>query len=112
MKTLQIRHVPDDVHRRLKARAAEEGMSLSELALAELRRSLDKPTRRELFERLYDRLPQEFLWMRELILSALWRSPEHWTRGCLRGVPGIRAVIQVPAPRRAGDRQATGNLSK
>ncbi len=33
---------------------------------------------RELFEKLYDRLPQEFMWMRELILSALWRSEEHW----------------------------------
>ena len=33
---------------------------------------------RELFEKLYDRLPQEFMWMREMILSALWRSPEHW----------------------------------
>jgi len=33
---------------------------------------------RELFERLYDRLPQEFLYMRELILSSLWRSPEKW----------------------------------
>jgi phosphoenolpyruvate carboxykinase (GTP) len=33
---------------------------------------------RELFEKLYDRLPQEFLWMRELILSALWRSEAHW----------------------------------
>ncbi len=33
---------------------------------------------RELFEKLYDRLPQEFMWMRELILSALWRSPETW----------------------------------
>ncbi|MGB3618509.1 MAG: phosphoenolpyruvate carboxykinase (GTP) [Catalinimonas sp.] len=32
----------------------------------------------ELFERLYDRLPKEFLYMRELLLSALWRSPEHW----------------------------------
>ena len=31
-----------------------------------------------LFERLYDRLPKEFLFMRELILSSLWRSPEHW----------------------------------
>ena len=29
-------------------------------------------------EKLYDRLPQEFMYMRELILSALWRSPEHW----------------------------------
>ncbi len=36
---------------------------------------------RELFEMLYDRLPQEFMWMRELILSALWRSPERWSLG-------------------------------
>ncbi len=34
---------------------------------------------RDLFEKLYDRLPQEFMLMRELILSALWRSPEHWS---------------------------------
>ena len=32
----------------------------------------------ELFERLYDKLPKEFLFMRELLLSGLWRSPEHW----------------------------------
>lgn len=32
----------------------------------------------ELFYKLYDKLPKEFLWMRELILSALWRSPEKW----------------------------------
>ncbi|HRI27440.1 MAG TPA: phosphoenolpyruvate carboxykinase (GTP), partial [Chitinophagales bacterium] len=32
----------------------------------------------ELFERGYDRLPKEFLFMRELLLSALWRSPESW----------------------------------
>ena len=32
----------------------------------------------ELFERIYDRLPKEFLFMRELLLSGLWRSPEHW----------------------------------
>ncbi len=31
-----------------------------------------------LFEKLYDRLPREFSHMRELTLSALWRSPEHW----------------------------------
>lgn len=32
----------------------------------------------ELFERLYDKLPKEFFFIRELLLSALWRSPEHW----------------------------------
>jgi phosphoenolpyruvate carboxykinase (GTP) len=32
----------------------------------------------ELFERLYDRIPKEFILMRELILSGLWRSPEQW----------------------------------
>jgi phosphoenolpyruvate carboxykinase (GTP) len=32
----------------------------------------------ELFMRLYDRLPKEMLYIRELILSSLWRSPEHW----------------------------------
>ncbi len=32
----------------------------------------------ELFEKLYDRLPKEMLFIRQLILSSLWRSPEHW----------------------------------
>ena len=32
----------------------------------------------ELFEKLYDRLPKEMLFLRELILSSLWRAPEHW----------------------------------
>jgi phosphoenolpyruvate carboxykinase (GTP) len=32
----------------------------------------------ELFVKLYDRLPKEMIFIRELILSALWRSPEHW----------------------------------
>jgi len=33
----------------------------------------------ELFEKAYDRLPKEFTFMRELLLSALWRSPERWS---------------------------------
>jgi len=33
----------------------------------------------EFFMRLYDRLPKEFIWIRELLTSSLWRSPERWT---------------------------------
>ncbi len=33
----------------------------------------------ELFEKMYDRLPKEFIFMRELLLSSLWRSPEKWS---------------------------------
>jgi phosphoenolpyruvate carboxykinase (GTP) len=32
----------------------------------------------ELFSMMYDKLPKEFFFIRELMLSALWRSPEHW----------------------------------
>ncbi len=32
----------------------------------------------ELFSQLYDHLPKEYFFMRELLLSSLWRSPEHW----------------------------------
>ncbi|MBS1951183.1 MAG: Phosphoenolpyruvate carboxykinase [GTP] [Cytophagales bacterium] len=33
----------------------------------------------ELFGRMYDKLPKEFLFLRELLLSSLWRSPEKWS---------------------------------
>ncbi|MGH8970598.1 MAG: FitA-like ribbon-helix-helix domain-containing protein [Actinomycetes bacterium] len=52
MKALQIRNVPDDVHRTLKARAAMAGMSLSDYALAELRRLAEEPTQEEVFARI------------------------------------------------------------
>ncbi len=52
MTMLQVRNVPDDVHRRLKARAAMAGMSLSDYALTQLSRSLDRPTREELLASL------------------------------------------------------------
>ncbi|HEY1690540.1 MAG TPA: hypothetical protein VGG39_00175 [Polyangiaceae bacterium] len=52
MGTIQIRHVPDELHRRVKARAAEAGMSLSDHVLDELRRAVERPTRAELLARL------------------------------------------------------------
>ncbi|MFN7942465.1 MAG: hypothetical protein U0X73_12785 [Thermoanaerobaculia bacterium] len=56
-KMIQIRNVPDALHRQLKVRAAEAGMSLSDFLLADLRRSLDRPTPAELRERLLTRSP-------------------------------------------------------
>lgn len=48
MSMIQVRNVPDDLHRQLKVRAAREGLTLSELALNELRRSVAVPTAAEL----------------------------------------------------------------
>jgi plasmid stability protein len=56
-RIIQIRHVPDDVHRKLKVRAALAGMSLSEYLLSEVRRALERPTRAEILERLARRRP-------------------------------------------------------
>lgn len=49
---IQVRNVPDAIHRRLKARAAEEGVSLSDFILAELRRLAERPSRREILARI------------------------------------------------------------
>ena len=57
MKPLQIRNVPDDVHRTLKSRAAAAGMSLSGSALGELRRAAERPTREEILARIAHRPP-------------------------------------------------------
>ena len=54
-KMIQIRNVPDSVHRRLKARAAMAGMSLSDYLLEEARRLLERPTAAELRARLESR---------------------------------------------------------
>jgi plasmid stability protein len=59
MPTLQIRNMPEDVHRRLKARAAREGRSLSEYALSQLRRSLERPTMDEWLADVRSRTPVE-----------------------------------------------------
>jgi len=54
-KMIQIRNVPEELHRTLKSRAAMSGMSLSDFLLAELRRMAARPTRAELLARLEGR---------------------------------------------------------
>lgn len=51
-KHLQVRDVPDSIHRKLKARAALEGKSLSDYLLDEIRLMVSRPTMEELFEEL------------------------------------------------------------
>jgi plasmid stability protein len=49
---VQIRNVPPELHRRLKARAAIEGLSMSDFVLREIRKALERPTRQEILDRL------------------------------------------------------------
>ena len=53
--TLQIRNVPKDVHRALKARAAQAGTSLSDYLLTEMTRLARRPSFPELLERIKQR---------------------------------------------------------
>ena len=54
---IQLRNVPDGLHRSLKARAAMAGMSLSDYLLAEIKQIAERPTLAELRERLHKRKP-------------------------------------------------------
>ncbi len=56
-KTIQIRNVPDDLHRVLKVRAAQAGMTLSDYLLNEVRQVAARPTLDELAARLRRRKP-------------------------------------------------------
>ena len=54
---IQVRDVPDDVHSILKARAAREGMSLSDYIKRELEHSAERPTMREWLDRVQKMRP-------------------------------------------------------
>ena len=54
-KMIQLRHVPDELHRKLKARAAMERLSLSDYLLQEVERLAEGPTLNDLRRRLTQR---------------------------------------------------------
>jgi len=56
-KMIQLRNVPDALHRSLKARAAMAGQSLSDYLLAEIKEIAERPTLAELRERVHRRKP-------------------------------------------------------
>jgi antitoxin FitA len=55
VKTIQVRNVPDETHRTLRARAAAAGVSLSDYALGELERAARRPPVAELLARARER---------------------------------------------------------
>jgi plasmid stability protein len=54
-KMVQIRNVPDALHRRLKVRAAASGQTLSDYLLREMERLAVRPTREEMLARIHAR---------------------------------------------------------
>ncbi len=56
-KMIQLRNVPDALHRKLKSRAALAGLSLSDYLIGEAQRAAERPTIAELRERLARRAP-------------------------------------------------------
>ena len=69
-RMIQIRNVPDALHRTLKVRAALDGMSLSDYLLAELREIAERPTLRELKQRIERRAPVDLPLSAAAILRA------------------------------------------
>jgi plasmid stability protein len=56
-RMVQIRNVPDALHRKLKVRAADTGQTLSDYLIAELERLAARPTRTEMLARVNSRTP-------------------------------------------------------
>jgi hypothetical protein len=56
-KMIQLRHVSDALHRRLKARAATAGLTLSDYLIREVSKLAEQPTAEEMRERLSRREP-------------------------------------------------------
>ena len=59
---IQIRHVPVEIHRTLKARAARSGLTLSGFLMRELRGIAERPTWNEILDRIdaRDRVESRF----------------------------------------------------
>jgi antitoxin FitA len=58
-KMIQIRNVPDELHRTLKVRAAKAGMTLSDYLLSEIVQIAEKPSMKEWLERVAELEPVE-----------------------------------------------------
>lgn len=57
MTMIQLRNVPEDLHRDLKAKAARQGVTLSDLIVRELPRIARRPSPQEVMDRIMSREP-------------------------------------------------------
>src|SRR5918996_3963763 len=92
-KMIQLRHVPDELHRKLKARAALEGLSLSDYLLQEVRRVAERPTLVELRHRLAQRTA-----VRPRVSPAQAVRAERQGRGCAREARAPSGALFTPTP--------------
>jgi plasmid stability protein len=72
-KMIQLRHVPDAVHRKLKARAAMKGMSLSDYLVREVTQLTEQPTMQEVLAEIRKLSPVEW---REPVVETIRRMRE------------------------------------
>ena len=89
-KMVQIRHVPDALHRKLKVRAADLGQTLSDDLLAELERLAARPTREEMLTRIHGRKRVALKTLAAVVIRKERRAARHvrpaacehgWTSG-------------------------------
>jgi antitoxin FitA len=73
-KMIQVRNVPDSLHRKLKSRAAIEGLSLSGYVLKELEHVAERPTMKELAARIASRTPVKY----EISPAEILRQHRGW----------------------------------
>jgi len=59
-KMIQVRNVPASLHRKLKSRAAEEGLSLSDFVRREMEQVAERPSLKELAARIASRRPVKY----------------------------------------------------
>jgi hypothetical protein len=75
-KMIQLRHVPDALHRGLKARAAMLQMDLSDYLLQEIQEIAERPTLLELRQRLHRRRPVKVQIDTAQLVRAAQREPK------------------------------------
>jgi antitoxin FitA len=83
-KVIQLRHVPDALHRKLKARAARKRMSLSDYILREITELSKLPTMEEWLDRLATREP---IILKEPVVETIRKMRDAWEAAIVR--PGL-----------------------